>query len=296
MSVRSPVLDGSGTRDPRACCRHTTPPSPARPAAARPRRARSPRPRRCALVGYAAILTALVLHPEPGPDGRRHQVRPAHGPGRVPGPRAEALGPQRRLRAGPEPGYGYAWPMGPFFALGAPRHMPPWMVQRLWWALLLCLAFFGMLRLCRAARDRHRADAGSSPPLAFVLTPRFTTLSASVSVEVWPMALAPWVLLPLVKGSRAGLGTPRGGLQCAGGRLLWRRERGRRRRGAAARRRLAAHPSRRAAAVAAAGLVDAVHGAGHRVVERSRCCCSAATRRRSSTTSRTPPSPPCRPT
>ena len=40
--------------------------------------------------------------------------------------------------------------------------------------------------------------------LAFVLTPRMTTLIGVVSVEVWPMALAPWVLLPLVTGSREG--------------------------------------------------------------------------------------------
>src|SRR6185312_9612303 len=78
----------------------------------------------------------------------------------------------------PDQSYGYAWPMGPFFALGHLLDMPPWMVQRLLWALLLCVAFFGM--------------------------PRLTTLVGVVSVEVWPMALAPWVLLPLVRGSKEG--------------------------------------------------------------------------------------------
>ena len=50
----------------------------------------------------------------------------------------------------PDQSYGYAWPMGPFFALGDLVSMPPWMIQRLWWALLLCVAFFGMLRLSRS--------------------------------------------------------------------------------------------------------------------------------------------------
>ncbi len=77
------------------------------------------------------------------------------------------------------------------------------MIQRLWWALLLCVAFFGMLRLLK------RLEIGSETTqlvaaLAFVLTPRMTTLIGVVSVEVWPMALAPWVLLPLVTGSREG--------------------------------------------------------------------------------------------
>jgi arabinofuranan 3-O-arabinosyltransferase len=103
----------------------------------------------------------------------------------------------------PDQSYGYAWPMGPFFALGHLLDMPPWMIQRLWWALLLCVAFFGMLRLC------ERLMLGSEltrvvAAFAFVLTPRLTTLVGVVSVEVWPMALAPWVLLPLVRGSKEG--------------------------------------------------------------------------------------------
>ena len=75
----------------------------------------------------------------------------------------------------PDQSYGYAWPMGPFFALGHLVDMPPWMIQRLWWALLLCVAFFGMLRLC------ERLMLGSEltrvvAAFAFVLTPRLTTL------------------------------------------------------------------------------------------------------------------------
>jgi arabinofuranan 3-O-arabinosyltransferase len=99
--------------------------------------------------------------------------------------------------------YGYAWPMGPFFALGHELHLPAWVIQRSWWALLLCLAFFGMLRL---AQRMAIGSPGTQvvAAFAFVLTPRFTTLLGGASVELWPMALAPWVLLPLVKASEAG--------------------------------------------------------------------------------------------
>ncbi len=99
--------------------------------------------------------------------------------------------------------YGYAWPMGPFFGVGQLLALPPWVVQRLWWALLLCLGFFGVLRLAQ------RLGVGTpltqvAAAFAFVLTPRVTTLLGATSVEIWPMALAPWVLLPLVGASERG--------------------------------------------------------------------------------------------
>src|SRR5207248_972381 len=43
--------------------------------------------------------------------------------------------------------YGYLWPMGPFFWLGHALHLPPWMLQRAWWSLLLVVGFAGTLRL-----------------------------------------------------------------------------------------------------------------------------------------------------
>jgi arabinofuranan 3-O-arabinosyltransferase len=99
--------------------------------------------------------------------------------------------------------YGYLWPMGPFFVLGELAQVPEWAVQRAWWSLLLCLAFFGIVRLAQ------QLDVGSPVTqvvggFAYVLTPRITTLLGGASIEVWPMALAPWVLIPLVHGSREG--------------------------------------------------------------------------------------------
>ncbi len=99
--------------------------------------------------------------------------------------------------------YGYLWPMGPFFGLGQSLGIPAWVVQRLWWSLILVAAFLGMYLLLKALR------IGSGWPqllggLAYALAVRPQTGLGAVSVEIWPMAVAPWVLLPLVIGARRG--------------------------------------------------------------------------------------------
>jgi arabinofuranan 3-O-arabinosyltransferase len=48
--------------------------------------------------------------------------------------------------------YGYLFPMGPFFGVGQSLGVPGWMVQRLWMALLLSVAFVGVSVLARQLR------------------------------------------------------------------------------------------------------------------------------------------------
>ncbi|WP_369695713.1 alpha-(1-_3)-arabinofuranosyltransferase family protein, partial [Corynebacterium glyciniphilum] len=50
--------------------------------------------------------------------------------------------------------YGYLFPQGLFFALLDP--LPDWLTQRLWWALLLFLAFAGVVRLLEATGTGSR--------------------------------------------------------------------------------------------------------------------------------------------
>ncbi|GHJ60491.1 hypothetical protein NOK12_30090 [Nocardioides sp. OK12] len=99
--------------------------------------------------------------------------------------------------------YGYLWPMGSFFWLGALLAVPGWVVQRLWWGLVLAVAFAGTARLARALGVRSDLAclvAGA----AFALSPRVLTTMGPISSEAWPVALAPWVLLPLVTGAERG--------------------------------------------------------------------------------------------
>lgn len=97
--------------------------------------------------------------------------------------------------------YGYFFPMGPFFALGDVVGLPAWVVQRLWLALLLSVAFLGVVVLARRLRIGTPGTAILAG-LAYALAPRMVTALGSVSVEVTPMALTPWVLVPLVGVTR----------------------------------------------------------------------------------------------
>uniref|UniRef100_UPI000AC16554 alpha-(1->3)-arabinofuranosyltransferase n=1 Tax=Allosalinactinospora lopnorensis TaxID=1352348 RepID=UPI000AC16554 len=99
--------------------------------------------------------------------------------------------------------YGYFFPNGPFHALFTALDMPPWMLQRLWMAVLLCAAFLGVVKLAGAlgvGTLNTRIVAG----LAYALAPRVLTLLSYNSAELQPMLLLPWVVLPLVYGARHG--------------------------------------------------------------------------------------------
>jgi arabinofuranan 3-O-arabinosyltransferase len=102
--------------------------------------------------------------------------------------------------------YGYLFPMGPFFAAGQLLGLPPWLTERIWCALLLCIAFGGMLALTRALRIGTE-PARFAGALAYALAPRMLTEIGSLSAEMLPAVWLPWVLLPLVKANR--IGSPR---------------------------------------------------------------------------------------
>ena len=99
--------------------------------------------------------------------------------------------------------YGYLWPMGPFFAAGHSVAVPDWVTQRLWWSLLLLVAYFGILRLLalwRVGTPTTRVIAA----LAYALSPRVLSVIGTISSEAWPLAVLPWILIPLVRGARGG--------------------------------------------------------------------------------------------
>ncbi|HEX2313090.1 MAG TPA: alpha-(1-_3)-arabinofuranosyltransferase family protein [Thermomonospora sp.] len=98
---------------------------------------------------------------------------------------------------------GYLFPMGPFFAAGDLVGLPAWITQRLWLALLLCLAFLGTERLARRlgiGGPVTRLVAG----MIYALAPGGLATLGQISSEYLPMAMLPWILLPLVTAARGG--------------------------------------------------------------------------------------------
>lgn len=99
--------------------------------------------------------------------------------------------------------YGYLWPMGPLHLAGDLAGLPAWVVQRLWWSLILVVAFLGVVRLAGElgiGRSWTRLLGG----LVYALAPRILVSLGAVSIEAWPTAVAPWALIPLVRAWRGG--------------------------------------------------------------------------------------------
>lgn len=96
--------------------------------------------------------------------------------------------------------YGYLFPMGPFFWFGNAIGLPGWATQRLWWALVLGVSYLGFVLLARRlglGGEWTRLIAG----VAFAVSPLVLTVLGRSSIEAWPPALAPWILVPLVSPS-----------------------------------------------------------------------------------------------
>ncbi|MFD4458585.1 alpha-(1-_3)-arabinofuranosyltransferase [Nocardia sp. NPDC058480] len=90
--------------------------------------------------------------------------------------------------------YGYFFPHGTFFSAGHLLHLPAWVTQRVWWALLLLAGFWGIVKLCETLGIGSRGSRVIAG-IAFALSPRVLTTLGSISSETLPMMLAPWVLL-----------------------------------------------------------------------------------------------------
>lgn len=102
--------------------------------------------------------------------------------------------------------YGYLWPMGPLFLAGDAVGVPGWVTQRVWWMLILVVAFVGAERLARRIGGLPTIPA-LLVGAVFALSPRVLTVLSEISVEVWPQALAPWLVLLAAKGVAADAGS-----------------------------------------------------------------------------------------
>lgn len=114
--------------------------------------------------------------------------------------------------------YGYLFPMGPFFLLTHSVGLSAWTAQRSWETLIVLVAFLGAYRVARkmgiASPWGRLAAAG-----VYTLAPRTLSELFSISAELLPVAVAPWVLLPLITGAQRG--SPRRAAALSGVALLF---------------------------------------------------------------------------
>ena len=116
--------------------------------------------------------------------------------------------------------YGYLFPMGPFFLVGKWLSLPPWIIQRSWESAVLIAAFLGVVRLSRLLGNPAfwpRIAAG----LTYAMAPRMLSELFSISSELLPVAILPWVMIPLVRGSAEQHYTPRRAAALSGVALLF---------------------------------------------------------------------------
>ncbi|GAA4091673.1 alpha-(1-_3)-arabinofuranosyltransferase [Actinomadura miaoliensis] len=98
---------------------------------------------------------------------------------------------------------GYLFPMGPFYVLGDLAGMPAWITQRWWLSLLMCAAFLGVRKL--AARLGVGTPGGRLlAGMAYALAPGAVAALGQLSSEYMPVAMLPWIVLPLVGAVRGG--------------------------------------------------------------------------------------------
>jgi arabinofuranan 3-O-arabinosyltransferase len=152
---------------------------------------------RSRVVVMCVALTALSFHQSPGlvvPDTKLDMTA---NPSSFLLRALHLWDPQGAFGRLQDQAYGYLLPMGPYHWVLSSVGVHPWITQRLWWSLILCVAFVGFWRLARAL-GIGAPWAQFTVSLLYALSPRMLSEVSVSSIEVWPMAMAPWVLLPLV--------------------------------------------------------------------------------------------------
>ncbi|MGW7045438.1 alpha-(1-_3)-arabinofuranosyltransferase domain-containing protein [Streptomyces avermitilis] len=171
------------------------PPAPVRPVGTTEGPPEGPRSRRW-LLGFWAVVFVLFLAVHPGRTTFDTKLGVALDPWQF----LSDLGQLWHDRGGfggiQDQYVGYAWPMLPYYGLCKLIHLPVWLAERLWFSLVVSVAFWGALRLA------ERLGIGSGPSrllaaVAYALWPVFTVVVGSTSAAALPGAFLPWVLLPL---------------------------------------------------------------------------------------------------
>ncbi|GFG73971.1 alpha-(1-_3)-arabinofuranosyltransferase [Mycobacterium botniense] len=164
----------------------------------------TPLPRRQLWV-VAAVALALALAQSPGRISSDTKLDLTANPLRFLARATNLWNSELPFGQAQNQAYGYLFPHGTFFLIGHLVGLPGWVTQRLWWALLLTVGFWGVLRVAEAlgiGSPTSRVIAAA----AFALSPRVLSTLGSISSETLPMMLAPWVLLPTIVALRGEAG------------------------------------------------------------------------------------------
>ena len=116
------------------------------------------------------------------------------------------------LRGAAEPGVRLPVPPRDVLPPGRELGIADWVVQRLWTALLLVVAFEGARRLWLALRPEASPWTAWVAGVAFAVSPRLLGLVGVLSAEVLPTVVLPWVVLPLVMAQQGRIGLRAGAL------------------------------------------------------------------------------------
>lgn len=163
---------------------------------------------RIRLSAVCVLLTALAFVQEPGRIVADTKLDLANDPAGFLGRSLHLWEPLGFFGQLQNQAYGYLFPVGPFFVVGDLIGLEPWVVQRLWWSVILVAAFLGVVRLSRMLGVTSPI-AGILAGLGYALAPRMVTEIGVVSVEVLPFAVAPWVAIPLVAAAQGRIGPRR---------------------------------------------------------------------------------------
>jgi len=166
----------------------------------------------------ATVLVAIAFSQAPGRIVADTKLDLVVDPSRFLSRALQAWDPQASFGQLQNQAYGYLFPMGPFFWVAHELRVPAWAAQRLWWSVLLVGAYAGLGRLARELRI-GTPDTRIIAALAYALSPRVLSELGSISVEALPLAVLPWVVVPLVSGSRQG--SPRRAAARSGVALLF---------------------------------------------------------------------------
>ena len=112
--------------------------------------------------------------------------------------------------------YGYLFPQGSFAWVGQLLGIPAWVVQRLWVAVVLVIAYEGVRRLFLSLPGRLPGPtsygAAVLAGLVYAAAPRVGGIAGVLSSEVTPPALLPWAVLAVVAYARGRISARTAGL------------------------------------------------------------------------------------